>query len=197
VKVIDLIMEMAKENNGMITTAMIVKAGFSRGNLKYLVDKGRLEKASRGIYILPEIWEDDLFNLQSRFKRGIFSNETALYLWDLTDRTPSRYSMTFPSSYNLEKVKKERVNCSQSEKTLYNIGIVGIKTPSGNIVQAYCMERTLCDILRTHNHIDIQVVTDTFKRYVKRADKSIPELSKCAKIFRVEKKLRNYLEVLL
>lgn len=196
-KAIDLIMEMVKENNGMITTAMLVNAGFSRGNLKYLVDKGSLEKTSRGVYILPEVWEDEFFNLQSRFKRGIFSNETALYLWDLTDRTPNRYSMTFPATYNLAKPKEEQINCSQSKEPLYSIGIAVVKTPSGNMVKAYCMERTLCDILRTHNHIDIQVVADAFKRYAKRSDKNIPELSGFAKKFRVEKKLRNYLEVLL
>jgi len=197
VKAIDLIMEMVKENNGMITSAMLVDAGFSRGNLKYLVDKGSLEKTSRGVYILPEVWEDEFLNLQSRFKRGIFSNETALYLWDLTDRTPSRYSMTFPATYNLTKPKEENLNCSQSEDSLYSIGIVTVKTPSGNRVEVYCMERTLCDILRTHNRIDIQIVADAYKRYAKRLDKNILELSRFAKIFRVEKKLRHYLEVLL
>lgn len=35
-------MNMAKENNGTVTTAMVV-AGTSRGNLKYLVEKGRIE----------------------------------------------------------------------------------------------------------------------------------------------------------
>ena len=86
-----MIIKMAKENNGIVTTAMVVAAGFSRGNLKYLVDRGKLERPSRGIYILPEVWEDEFLNLQSRFRRGIFSHETALFLWDLTDRTPNYY----------------------------------------------------------------------------------------------------------
>ena len=32
------IINMAKENNGVVTTAMVVAAGFSRGNIKYLED---------------------------------------------------------------------------------------------------------------------------------------------------------------
>ena len=36
------IMKMAKENNCTVTTAMVVAAGISRGNLKYLVEKGLL-----------------------------------------------------------------------------------------------------------------------------------------------------------
>ena len=109
----DEIIMMAKCNNGTVTTAMVVTAGFSRGNLKYLVDKGMLEKSARGVYILPEVWDDEIFNLQNRFKRGIFSGGTALFLWDLTDRTPNVYSMTFPANYNVTKPKEEKIKCTQ------------------------------------------------------------------------------------
>jgi predicted transcriptional regulator of viral defense system len=52
------IIKIATQNNGIVTTAMVVADGYSRGILKYLSDKGLLEKTARGIYILPEIWED-------------------------------------------------------------------------------------------------------------------------------------------
>ena len=74
-------MEFAKINNGIITTAMVVKAGISRGILKYLSDTGSLEKVSRGVYTLPEAWEDEFVNIQNRYKRGIYSLETALFLY--------------------------------------------------------------------------------------------------------------------
>lgn len=194
---IEEIIKMAKENNGTVTTAMVVAAGFSRGNIKYLVDKGMIEKSTRGVYILPEVWEDEIFNLQSRFKRGIYSHETALFLWDLTDRTPNRYNMTFPSNYNLTKPKEENIHCTQCKDVLYDLGIEEVITPGGNTVRAYSVERTLCDILRPHSYVDIQVVTEAFKRYATRMDKNIPTLSEYAKMLKVEKKLRAYLEVLL
>ena len=99
------IIKMAKGNNGIVTTAMVVAAGFSRGNIKYLVDKGIIEKSSRGIYILPEVWDDEIFNLQSRFKKVVYSHETALLLWELTDRKPNKYHMTFPMNYNFTNPK--------------------------------------------------------------------------------------------
>lgn len=191
------IIKMAKENNGIVTTAMVVAAGISRGNIKYLVDKGMIEKATRGVYTLPEVWEDEIFNLQSRFKKGIFSHETALFLWDLTDRTPNRYHMTFPANYNLTKPKEENVNCVQCKEGIYDVGIEEVITPGGNVVRAYSAERTLCDILRSHSRVDIQIVTEAFKRYVNRRDKNIPVLSEYAKILKVEEKVRAYLEVLL
>ena len=191
------IIKMAKGNNGTVTTAMVVAAGFSRGNIKYLVDKGMIEKSSRGIYILPEVWDDEIFNLQNRFKRGIYSHETALFLWDLTDRTPNKYHMTFPMNYNLTNPKKENIRCVQCKKEIYDLGIEEVPTPGGNAVRAYSVERTLCDILKPHSRVDIQVVTEAFKRYASNSDKNIPALSELAKLLKVEIKLRSYLEVLL
>ena len=36
------ILKLAKDNNGVITTAMIANAGLPRGSLKYLSDRGIL-----------------------------------------------------------------------------------------------------------------------------------------------------------
>ncbi|MBD5459846.1 MAG: transcriptional regulator [Lachnospiraceae bacterium] len=191
------IIRMAKENNGTVTTAMVVAAGFSRGNIKYLVDKGVIEKSARGVYILPEVWDDEIFNLQNRFKRGVYSHETALFLWDLTDRTPQRYCMTFPANYNLKNPKEENIRCVQCKKALYDLGIAEVTTPGGNTVNAYSVERTLCDILRTHSRVDIQIVTEAFKHYAARSNKNVPVLSEYATILKVEARLRSYLEVLL
>ncbi len=72
----EAIIQMAKENNGTVTAAMVVAAGFL--SWKYQIScliKGMIEKSARGIYILPEVWEDEIFNLQNRFKRGIYSHE--------------------------------------------------------------------------------------------------------------------------
>ena len=193
----EAIIRMAKENNGTVTTAMVVAAGFSRGNIKYLVDKGIIERSARGVYILPEVWDDEIFNLQNRFKRGIYSHETALFLWDLTDRTPNRYYMTFPENYNLTKPKEENIRCVQCKKALYDFGIAEVTTPGENTVRAYSIERTLCDILRPRSRVDIQIVTEAFKRYAVKSNKNIPALSEYAKILKVEAKLRSYLEVLL
>jgi predicted transcriptional regulator of viral defense system len=191
------IIKMAKANNGMVTTAMVVEAGYSRGNIKYLVDNERLEKSARGVYILPQIWDDEIYNLQNRFKRGIYSHETALFLWNLTDRTPNWYRMTFPMNYNLTKPKEENIHCLHCKNDFYELGITYVSTTGGNKVMAYGMERTLCDILRTHVRVDIQIVAEAFKRYANRTDKNIPLLSEYAKLFKVEKRLKAYLDVLL
>lgn len=193
----DDIVRIAKNNNGIVTTAMVASSGISRGNIQYLLKKGVIEKSARGVYILPEMWDDELFNLQNRFKKGIFSHETALFLLDLTDRTPNVYAMTFPSTYNLTKPKENKINCTQCKVEWHEVGVEEVKTPAGNIVKTYNRERTLCDILRPNSSADIQTISESFKRYASEKNKNIPRLSEYAKIFKVETKLRSYLEVLL
>ena len=193
----DKIIQLAKENNGVVTAAILSDKGILRGNLKKLVDEGKLEKTARGVYILPEIWEDEFVNLQARFKKGVFSNETALFLWDLTDQTPNRYDMTFPHNYNLTNVKSEGVKCSRVKQEWYAEGKTQLESPGGNRITVYNMERTLCDILRKRGGINTGIITEAFKRYTARNDKNIPLLSEYAKMFRVEEKVRSYLEVLI
>jgi hypothetical protein len=77
------------------------------------------------------------------------------------------------------------------------MGIASVKTPGGNLVQCYGMEKTLCDILRPSARTDIQLVTEAFKRYMQRKDRNIPLLSEFAKVLKVESKVRAYTEVLL
>lgn len=193
----EIIMKMVKENNGTITSAEVTKVGLSRWSLKTLVDSGRLEKSARGVYILPEIWDDEMYNLQIQFKRGIFSGETALFLNDLTDRTPNRYQMTFPIGYNVTSLKNESVKAIRTKEEFYQLGVIIVLTPAGNQVRAYSREKTLCDILRGRSNTDIQIISEAFKQYAKSNNKNIPLLSEYAKIMRVEKRLRSYLEVLI
>ena len=73
---------------------------------------------------MPEVWDDEFVNLQGRYKRGVFSFETALFLWDLSDRSPNRYHMTFPGTYNLTSPKSEGVICSGAKEPFYSMGII-------------------------------------------------------------------------
>ena len=191
------ILNMAHNNNGLVTSTQVTRAGISREHLRGLVNKGLLERSERGVYIVPTVFNDEMFNLQARFKRGIFSHGTALFLLDLTDRTPAKYSMSFPLGYNTTALKSENVKYYRVKEPLYDLGIMEINSPCGNPVRCYNAERTLCDILKSRSNSDIQVVTDAFKRYTRLDKRDIPQLSSFAKLCKVEKKLRAYMEVLV
>ena len=190
------ILKAAEANGGIITTEQVNKMNIHRTTLRNMVDKGLLDHSARGVYVLPSKLDDEFYNLQTRLKKGVFSNGTALYLLGFSDRTPSRYDMTFPASYNTSAVKNE-IMAHRVKKELYERGIISVKTPFGNSVNVYCIEHTLCDILQERYCMDIQIVTDAYKKYARYKDKNLNQLMEFSKVARVEEKVRRYMEVLL
>jgi hypothetical protein len=70
-------------------------------------------------------------------------------------------------------------------------------TPHGNQVQTTDLERTICDIVRSRNKIDVQVRNAALKEYVKNKDRNLNRLHAYAKQFRIQTIVRDYLEILL
>ena len=190
------VLKFAENNGGTVTTEQINKMKIHRTILGILVEKGLLEHSSRGVYILPSQFDDEFYSLQVRYKKGVFSNGTSLYLLGFTDRTPIKFDMTFPASYNTSSVKNNVIT-HRVKQEIYTNGIVSVNTPFENKVNTYCIEHTLCDILQKRNAVDIQVITDAFKKYARYSKKNIPLLSNYAKLLRVESKVRPYMEVLI
>ena len=59
------------------------------------------------------------------------------------------------------------------------------------------MERTICDLIRSRNWFEIQDFQTALKTYVGRKDKDLNKLMEYAKAFRVDRKIREYMEVML
>ena len=162
-----------------------------------MVDSGVIYRVERGIYTLPEVWEDEMFFMQYRFSKGIFSHETALYLHGMTDRTPIRYTMTFPFGYNTGNVKKQGIIAKLSTIETYELGIITVPSPAGNQIKVYDIERSLCDIVKARHKADIQVINQAMKTYARSKEKDIAKLMGYADQLRVKPKVLKYMEVLL
>jgi len=191
------ILAIAKQSNGMITATQVTEANIPRRCLTECMDKGILCKASRGVYVLPDSWEDEMFMLQYTYPKGIFSYETALYLHSLTDRTPLRYSMTFPKGYNITAAKTHGVVARMVNVENYDLGLTEMPSSCNNKLRVYDVERTLCDIVKRKNSCDIQIVTEAMKNYVALKNKNIHKLFTYATQLRVQSQIARYMEILL
>jgi predicted transcriptional regulator of viral defense system len=185
------------KHNGIATTAQIEQAGLPRIYLKNLTNAGILLKERRGLYTLPNQGKDEMLLLQATYSKCIFSHATALYLHNLTDRTPLNYTVTVPIGYHSQSLKNQNVKCIYVKPDLWRIGITSIKNAFGEIIKTYNKERTICDIIRKKNSTDIQLVAEAIRLYCKGNDKNLLLLHKYAKLFRIERKLTAYMEVLL
>lgn len=187
---------MGAASNYIITSEQVTAAGLHRSILQKFVEEGMIYRFGRGIYVCGDAWEDDFYLLQLKYARGIYSHDTALYLLEYSDRTPAKYTMTFPKGYNAPSLRHERINVKRAVPENYSLGIVEIQSPCGNPLRVYDLERTLCDILRG-NGSDIQIVQTAMKKYATSREKDIHKLMQYAEQLRVRPKVLRYLEVLL
>jgi len=185
------------ENNGLITTKLVEQKGIHREYLRMLVERGELFAIERGVYIASFAWEDEMFILQAKYGKGVFSMGTALFLHKLTDRTPLFFTMTFPSTYNLTNPKIDGIRCVSQISKFYNIGITTAKTPFGKEVKCYDKEKTICDCIKYRKEIDITIMTDAIKMYANSPDKNLIRLMEYAENMGVGDDIRKYMEVLI
>ena len=191
------VLEIANSHNGYVSALQVSAAGVPRRKLTEAVERGELIQVGRGLYALPEIWEDPYLVAQHRLSRGVFSDDTALFLHGMTDRAPFSLTMTFPRSYNATAARKAGIICRTRADEVLDLGIVELSTMYGNVVRAYDLERTLCDLLRGQGTVDSQVVNPAMQAYVRGSNRDVTKLVEYSRKLGVERKIRGYLEVLL
>ncbi len=183
-----------EKNNGILLSSDAKKLNIHKQYIKLLCDCDYIERKERGVYVKKGKSLNEFFLLQQKYKTGIYSHNTALYFYHLTDRTPLKYDLTFQSNI---RVNNEVINPHYIKKDYFEIGKTALKIQDGTSIILYDLERTIIDLLRNRNKIDIQIFNMAMNEYIKRKDKNLVKLSKYAKIFKQENVLKKYMEVLL
>ncbi len=171
--------------------------GHSYDEIMQLIKENILTQCDRGTYALSDSTfpYDDLALLQNHYPMGIYSNETALYLHGYSERAPLYYVETFPKGYNAPSLKDKPVKIKRSIEDIYSLGQESVKTPYGNTVITYDIERTLCDILRDKN-TDRQIIKEAYFHYMSDENRDIDKLLYYASRLHVSSKVRQYIEIL-
>jgi predicted transcriptional regulator of viral defense system len=100
--------EFAEQQQGFFTTKQAKAAGFAENTHPYHVHVGNWIREHRGIYrlaLFPTADRPDLvlWALWSRNRNeeieGVYSHQTALRLYDLSDLNPAKLHMTVPTSF--------------------------------------------------------------------------------------------------
>ena len=185
------------QNGGTISTKQVLSLGISKTSLTNYVRSGEIERVEPGVYILPDTLEDDMYMLALHSSKITFSHETALFLNNLSDRTPFIHSVTIPSNSSLSSQLRQQCRCFYINAKLIDLGKEVRKTTFGHDVPCYNAERTICDLLRSQNHYSIELITDALKKYAESTGKNLNILSEYAERLHVQKRLRPYMEVLL
>jgi predicted transcriptional regulator of viral defense system len=104
----DRLFKVADRQQGYFTSNQAEECGFHRSHFHRFIDSGEWVKEIRGIYRLSRYPVQDrselvLWTLWSRTKQGVpqgvWSHETALDIYELTDVMPAKMHMTVPSGF--------------------------------------------------------------------------------------------------
>jgi len=97
--------------------------------------------------------------------------------------------MTVKVGDNVSRVKSARDNII--------FKYVTITSPFGREISVYDKERTILDIIKDKERIDVQVFSEVIKSYFANKEKNLLKLSKYAIMMNMEYALKQYSEVLL
>ena len=176
-----------KENKNIISKTTVYN----------FIKKNNLTKIAPGIYANSEVIIDESFILSIRCPKGIISHEDALYYHGLIDREPIMHSITIYTSYNPSRLSDSGYKVYTIKKELLDIGKMTIINNFGNEIPIYDLERTICDLFRNRNSFEIQDFNVALKHYISKPEKDLIKLMKYAKLFKIDKIVRQYLEVLI
>ncbi len=191
---IEIIKSIMKMNNGYVTSKELDNFGIHRMYLNSMWKKKLVEKVASGIYIDINKIEDNYYVFSLSMPNTIYSHMTALYFHGLSIKAPDeKYDITVRRTYNSKHLKKHEVFYVSDD--IYELGLTEIKTPIGNNVRVYDVERCICDIIKSKNRMNLEHVKYSIKEYIKRKDKDLIKLSNYAKEMGIKDEVMNYIEV--
>ncbi len=185
------------EFDGIYCTEELLNKGVPFSTIRRYVEKGDLIRIQHGIYVTKDCMDDEWVTLQKRYRKGIFSGYTAMYLQNMSDQIPTEFYMTFPRGYNAKSFDECEYNVIPKFviPKFYELGITEVETPYGNKVRTYNRERTLCDIVRGGG-IDRDVIKQAMRNYLRSDGVDIHRLSSYAEMLHVKPKIHQLVEAM-
>ena len=186
------------ESKDIIQSKELKEIGISSSQIQNMIKKEVLKRISRGLYSLPSVIDDPYLQFQAKYKKIIFSHETALSLHGMTDVTPSSLTVTVPRDYNYQHLTKVAgVKAKRVSSKRYVMGVEEITSPYGNIIKVYNKEKTLCDVVAKRSKTDTRILREAFNSYFNGERKNLNMLMKFAKELKVEKDIRRYMDIMI
>ena len=184
------------ENGGIITTQKALKKGYTNYILNKMSDLKYIEKIERGIYATDKFIYDEYYIFQIKHPNAIFSYNTAFYFLGLTERTPTKMDVTVNRNLNLSNCK-DNINLYRVNNNFLELGKIEIKTPYGNNVNSYNMERTVCDVINNKTNMDIEIANKAIKNCIKNKEFNASLMFEYAKKMKIYDKVKNYMEAII
>jgi predicted transcriptional regulator of viral defense system len=188
-----------QRHGGTLRTSEAIRAGVYPRTLYRMRDQGLIEAIARGLYRLrdmPPLGNPDLVSVALKVPRGVICLISALSFHEMTTQIPHVVHVALVPGTEPPRLEHPPVRISWFSGRVF---AEGIETHDIDDVpvRIYCPEKTLADCFKHRNKIGIDVAVEALKLYRRRKPLRVDELVRYAKICRVEKVMRPYLEAVL
>lgn len=184
---------------GTIRTSDAIRAGIHPRTLYQLRDSGKLEVLSRGVYRLADQGDTsnpDLVIVATRIPQAVICLVSALAFHEITTQVPHAISIALAKGSETPRLDYPPLVVHRFSEPALKAGFEK-HLVDGVSIKIYCPEKTLADCFKFRNKLGMDIVLEALKLYKTRKQFNLEKLLKYARICRVEKIMRPYLEAIL
>jgi predicted transcriptional regulator of viral defense system len=187
------------QNHGMIRARDLGEIDVPRSVLKRLVDRGDLVRRSRGVYTLPNhelTRHTDLAEVCARTPKATVCLISALEFHELTTQVPHSVWIMIDRANRRPKIDHPpiRVIYASGNALTYNVETHEIE---GVEVRVTDPAKTVADCFKYRSHVGLEVAIEALRDCLQQRKATPGEIYEAAKIDRVAKTVRPYIEALV
>jgi predicted transcriptional regulator of viral defense system len=162
-------------------------------------DAGEVERLSRGVYRLaelPPLAHPDLVSVALRASNGVICLISALAYHGITTQIPHEVYLALPRGRKLSGLDQLPVRVFWFSGKAFT---AGVETHSLDRVHVriYSPEKTLADCFKYRNKVGLDTAIESLRLYCQRRPIKVDDLLRYARVCRVERVMRPYMEALL
>ena len=190
------ILKLFKQKRGIIKLRDLTKIGVNKYHLLKLVKTGEVERLKHGIYKLTEYQTNEYLEIKNLVPNGIICLFSAWNYYELTTYMPHKFHVAIEKKSKVKLPDYPPIKLYYWDNNSLKTGTKTVTIDNSNIT-IFDIEKSVCDAVKFRNKIGKDILNEILTEYLKRKDKNIDLLIKYSKTLRVEKILKNYLDVLL
>ena len=186
-------------HGGILSTSQALRLGIHPRTLYALRDEAKLERMERGLYRLAHsksLGNPDLVTVALKVPKGVVCLISALAFHRMTTQIPHAVYLAIPANDQAPALQYPPLRLFWYSKAVYENGIVREKQ-DGTYIRIYSPEKTLADCFKYRNKIGIDVCMEALNLYRRRGRMKMDLIERYAKLCRVERVMRPYLESIL
>ena len=192
-------LDIFRKHNGILRTGQAKKLGIDQPILIQMCEEGLLVKEARGLYRLaelPPLSNPDIVQVAMRVPNSVICLISALNFHQLTTQIPYRIYIAVPQKNKTPRIDYPPLDIVYLSKKPYFAGIEE-HILDGVSVRIYSREKTIADCFKFRKKIGLDIALEALKDYLRQPNRDIQGILNYARIDRVAKIMRPYLQAAL